>query len=222
VTPDNSYETCFTVWCWKDKNVFYSDNCHASGNLFGCVSLRRENYCILNKKYTKEEYEKLRGRIVEHMEKNGEWGEFFPSKSSPFCYNESLAQDFYPLTKKQAAENGYAWKDEDFRGNKPQKYKVPDKIKDVPEDILNELLACYKCSRNFKIMPLELKFYKKMGVAVPANCPTCRRLERQKRCSKMELWERNCDKCDKKITTVYPKAMGVKVYCEECYSKEIM
>jgi hypothetical protein len=222
MTPDNSYETCFTVWCWKDKNVFYSDNCHSSGDLFGCVSLKREKFCIFNKKYTKEEYENLRDRIVEHMRGTGEWGEFFSSESSPFCYNETLAQDFYPLTKEQAVEFGYAWKEEDFRSNKPQKFGVPDRIADVTDDILSELLACKKCSRNFKIMPLELKFYKKMAIAVPENCPRCRREERLNRCSKMELWERNCDNCGKKIKAVYPPDAGVKVYCEECYLGEVL
>jgi len=30
-------------------------------------------YCILNKQYSKEEYEELVPKIIEHMQKTGEW-----------------------------------------------------------------------------------------------------------------------------------------------------
>jgi hypothetical protein len=29
------------------------------------------------------------------------YGEFFPSELSPFAYNETTAQEYYPLTKKK-------------------------------------------------------------------------------------------------------------------------
>jgi hypothetical protein len=32
-----------------------------------------KQYCILNKQYTKEEYEELVPKIIEHMKKTGEW-----------------------------------------------------------------------------------------------------------------------------------------------------
>ena len=225
VTVDNSYETCFSIWCWKDKNIFYSDNCHSSGNLFGCVSLKRENYCILNKKYTKQEYEILRAKIVEHMKKTGEWGEFFPSKLSPFCYNEALVQDFYPLSKEQTLKDGYKWKEENSKSYKPQTFEIPDKVADTSDNILKELLACSKCSCNFKITPLEFKFHKRMGIAIPRHCPTCRRLERANRCNKIKLWDRNCDKCGNEMLAVLPNPTNTKkirVYCEKCYLEEVI
>jgi hypothetical protein len=52
----------------------------------------------LNKQYTKEEYEKLLPKIIAHMKKTGEWGEFFPISISPFNYEETPAMDYYPLT----------------------------------------------------------------------------------------------------------------------------
>ena len=30
-----------------------------------------------------------------------EWGEFFPSSISPFGYNETVAQDYYPMTREE-------------------------------------------------------------------------------------------------------------------------
>jgi hypothetical protein len=83
-------------------------------NLFGCSGLKSASYCILNKQYTKAEYEILVPKIIEHMMKISspsdegdahraggvmEWGEFFPSSMSPFGYNETVAQEYYPMTR---------------------------------------------------------------------------------------------------------------------------
>jgi hypothetical protein len=65
-------------------------------NLFGCISLKKSQYCILNKQYTEAEYHELRTKLIEHMTRTGEWGEFFPTKMSPFPYKLSVAQDYFP------------------------------------------------------------------------------------------------------------------------------
>jgi hypothetical protein len=41
-----------------------------SSNLFGCIGLRGKEYCILNKQYTKEEYEALVPKIIEKMKES--------------------------------------------------------------------------------------------------------------------------------------------------------
>ncbi|MFA6258551.1 MAG: hypothetical protein WCX79_02530, partial [Candidatus Paceibacterota bacterium] len=92
-----------------DSNkITYSDFCSASSNLFGSIAIRSKSYCILNKQYTKEEYEELVPRIIKHMndmpyiDSKGriyKYGEFFPPELSPFCYNETIAQEYFPLTK---------------------------------------------------------------------------------------------------------------------------
>src|SRR3989338_446586 len=73
------------------KNLFYCDNCRGCSDCFGCVGLDKKQYCILNKQYTKEEYEKMMPEIIEHMkempykDKNGKvypFGEFFPTEIS--------------------------------------------------------------------------------------------------------------------------------------------
>jgi hypothetical protein len=84
--------------------VFYSDHClNEIRDCFGCVGLHdNEQYCIFNKQYTKEQYEELVPKIIEHMQKAGEWGEFFPASLSPFGYNETHAQEYYPMTREEA------------------------------------------------------------------------------------------------------------------------
>jgi hypothetical protein len=40
------------------------------------------------------------------MMKTGEWGEFFPSSLSPFGYNETVAQEYFPLISPQPSPKG--------------------------------------------------------------------------------------------------------------------
>ena len=48
-------------------NIFYGHFCIASSDCFACTGLRNKQYCILNKQYSKEEYEKLVPQIIEKM-----------------------------------------------------------------------------------------------------------------------------------------------------------
>ena len=100
----------------SSADVYYSDLCKGSQNLFGCISLRSKKYCILNKQYSKEEYLKLIEKIKKEMDANPyidkrkiiyKYGEFFPSDLSPFAYNETIAQEFYPKIKKEIISFGF-------------------------------------------------------------------------------------------------------------------
>jgi hypothetical protein len=73
-------------------------------NSFGCIGLKRNEYCILNTQYTKEEYEKLVPQIIEKMKVDGERGEFFPVEHSLNPYNLSMAQELHPMTREEAAK----------------------------------------------------------------------------------------------------------------------
>lgn len=79
--------------CYDVSSLYYSEMCHNSEHLFGCIGLRHKKYCILNRQYSKEEYEKLVPRIIEQMSAKGEWGGFFPKELSFFAYNESAAPE---------------------------------------------------------------------------------------------------------------------------------
>src|SRR3989344_471814 len=72
-SADVARSICCNI-CWESHNIYYSDLCSFSSNLFGCISLKHKNYCILNKQYTKAEYEKLISKIISHMKEMGEWG----------------------------------------------------------------------------------------------------------------------------------------------------
>ena len=206
----------FGVKIWYSYDVILSEDCHNSNNLFACIGLRNKSYCILNKQYIKEEYERLVPRIIEHMnsmpyiDQKGrvyKYGEFFPPELSPFAYNETIAQEYFPLTKEQAQEQGYSWKDPEPRNYEIQikNNQIPDHIKDVGDDIINKVIECAhnigtsdvpkcneQCTEAFKIISQELAFYRKMSIPLPRLCPNCRHYQRIKQRNPLKLWHRKC------------------------------
>ncbi len=211
--------------CYDNTFIAYCDSCHNSNNLFGCISVKKGEYMILNKKYSKEEYTELKNKIVEHMKDTGEWGEFFPPQYSPVCYNETQAQVYMPLSKEEALTKGFLW-EENLGGTfgKETIPFAPDEIKDVDERIIKEILACKKCTKNFNIVLPELELYKRMNVPVPERCFDCRYIERQSLRTPRKLWHRSCMKegCQNEFETPYDPYRPEKVYCESCYQKEVL
>jgi hypothetical protein len=198
----------------SQENVHDLEYCvvctNGSENLFGCVGLRKKDYCILNKQYTKEEYEALVPKIIEHMkempyvDKAGhvyKYGEFYPIEMSPWAYNETIAQEYFPLTKEQALAKGYRWREPDTKDYTPtlRVEDVPSDITTVDDSITKEIIECAHkgecnqgCTKAFRIIPDELQFYRKIGVPLPILCPACRTMERLKLRLKMELYDEAC------------------------------
>src|SRR3989344_7314404 len=58
-----------TITVYSSNNCCYCFTCQASSNLFGCIGIQSGEYCILNKKYSKEEYLELKEKIVKQMQK---------------------------------------------------------------------------------------------------------------------------------------------------------
>lgn len=212
----------FTVYCRDSSELFYCDNCHGCKNCFGCCGLRNKQYCILNKQYSHQEYEKLVPKIIEHMSKTREWGEFFPIKYSVFDYNETIAQDFFPLEREEVLSNGWKWYDEENSAKyKGSDYVIPDKIDDIGDDICEKTLICENSGRAYKIIPSELKFYRRMKVPIPRKCPEQRFKERLSLRNPEELYDRKCDKCGVDLRTSFVPGRPEKIYCEECYLGEV-
>lgn len=203
------------------SDIFYSEACWNGKNLFGCISLNYGNYCILNKQYTKDEYIDLRKKIVEHMRKTGEYGEFFPIKDSPFPYNETMAQFYFPLTKEEALKEGYSWRDQEKKEYQSQKMEVPDDVSRVDSSICDILLACQITGKNYKIQLSEWDFYRKMGLPIPVKCPEQRFKERMSLRNPKTLWKRQCARCGGEIETTFSTERKEKILCEKCYLEEV-
>jgi CxxC-x17-CxxC domain-containing protein len=200
---------------------------------FGCVSIKKGDYCILNKRYEKDAYEKMTARIRAHMDEMPytdargniyRYGEFFPPELSPFAYNTTLAQNLFPLTKEGAEEKQYPWRDPEHEAYKTtiSAQDIPDHIKDVSDAILKEKIVCLRCGRAYRIIEMELQFHRQMNVPLPRECPFCRINE------KMNLWVKNnernkrvCAGCGVEMESPYREEEYREVYCRKCYLERI-
>jgi len=214
------------------KDLTYCYYCNNSSNLFGCISLRNKHYCILNKQYTKEEYEELVPKIIEHMKSTGEYGEFFPSKLSPFSYSISEASEFFPISDKNINNNFVDYDiDKKIHNISIKNTDIPDDIENIDDNILNEIIECkhndsdceHECVGAFRIIESELSYCRQTGIPVPRLCPNCRHYERLSQRNPMKLWHRKCmhEGCENEFETSYSPDRPEIVYCEKCYQQEV-
>lgn len=235
-TALGAYMMRFTNQCWNSSAyVDYSFYCGGLQNGFGCIAVKKGEYCILNKRYSQEEFSAMKDKIIEHMKRTGEWGHFLDSRLSPFGYNESIAHEQFPLTKEEALQTGFNWND-----SLPGTYgketllstDIPDSIHDVPDDITKKILACIECGKNYNIVTQELAFYRARQISLPRICANCRHGHRIKQRGPNTLWHRQCmcgkaghehaDRCTEQFETTYAPDRQEVVYCETCYQEEIL
>jgi hypothetical protein len=219
----DSSRILFSNLCWTgSSDLLYCFCCMSCMNCFGCDALKKANYCILNKQYTKEEYEELVPKIIAKMRADGEWGEFFDPTSSFFAYNETVAQERFPLNKEEVLARGWTWQeDSESSPSGTSSNVVPAHIDDVSNDIVGKVISCEKTGKPYKITPQELRFYKENNISLPRLCPEARRLERIAKRNPRKLWHRECGNCHKPIVTSYGPDRPEIVYCEDCYLKEV-
>jgi len=239
----------FTNVVYGSRNVRYALFCHDCVDIFGCISLKNKRNCILNKQYSKEEYDALVPKIKKHMEEMPyvdvkgrvyKYGEFFPFELAPFAYNESIARDYFPITKSEAAAKGYPWHDQDEKHYNItlQSLQIPDTISAAGDDILSQIIGCehaakcdHQCTSAFKLVKEELDFYRRMNLPIPKLCPNCRHYERLAQRNPMRLWHRQCmcdknhphhnGKCPNEFETSYAPDRPEIIYCEQCYNAEV-
>jgi hypothetical protein len=219
----SAYRILMSIDTWPNvSDLIYCDACsNGTRDCFGCVGLRGKQYCILNRQYSRVEYEELVGRIINRMVEDGEYGLFFPAEISPYGYNESLAYEFFPLSKEEALEKGFNWYDEEERVYKEQGCVLPDLIDDVQDDLLKEVLQCDGCGKNYRLITKELAFYRQVGVPVPVKCFGCRHKERFAKRNPAKLWGISCGRCGKRVQSTYSPNRREIVYCDECFLTEV-
>ncbi len=231
---------CFT----SNSGLEYCDNCVSCTDCFGCVGLRNKKYHILNKAYAPEEYSKIVAGIKKQMDEipykdqQGrvyKYGEFFPPELSSFCYNETVAQMYFPLLKEEVLVQGFRWRDQELREAKA----VPGAVLCVHGGICN-----HGCTGAFKIIPQEQEYYRRMKIVPPALCPNCRHGARVEMRTPMVLHQRTCGcvgerdmggayknktahehgaaPCKGSFETTHPPDSPATVYCEACYQAEVV
>lgn len=254
---EDSCELKFCWDCWPEcRELEYALFCRSSSNLFGCVGLQKKQYCILNKQYSREDYFSLREKVIKHMndmpyiDKHGrvyKYGEFFPPEFSPFAYNETVAQDFFPLSREEAEGRGYFWREQEKGEYEITKKadELPDNIKDVDDSVCKEILCCSFCGGAYRIIPMELAFYRRIPLPLPRFCPECRFRERLKFVNSPKWRHARCqcagnksengvytntnlphpphapnEHCPVEFETSYASGRLEIIYCEKCYQTE--
>jgi len=212
-------------------NAEYVKLSTGGSNHFGCVSMKKGDYVIFNKKYPEKEYRQLRSKIINHMNEMPykdianriyKYGEFFPIELSPWAYNETMANNFFQLPKEEIEKNGSVWREEEKRKHEStiKAADLPDHIKDAPENILNEVISCSSCSRGYRIIKMELDFLKKMNLPLPRECPFCRINQKIRRWVKnMRVIDRACNKCGASFQAAFDQEDAPILYCKDCYLK---
>lgn len=219
-----AYGNLFTMHCWQSvHNLLYCDSCFpAVSNCFGCFGIRRGKYCIMNQQFSEQDYNALVPRIIAHMRETGEWGEFFPAELSPHGYNETIAGEYFPLSREQAAQRSWNWRD-DMHGS-PHSVscrEIPETIEEADQSITKEVLGCASSGTPYRITAQEFKFYKKMGLPLPDEHFHQRHLARVARRNPRKLASRCCEHCGVEIQSTFPVAQPEIVFCEACYLEQV-
>lgn len=219
---DNAYNLKFCTTCTtNNSNLEYCAHCTGCSDCFGCVGARKKKYCIFNKQYSESEFTALRMRLIEHMRKTGEWGEYFPKRFCPYAFNETIAMEYFSLTKDEALKRGFTWRepsDEKLNVKKViSAQKLPQSMADVHDEVMEWAVTCINTGRPFRIIKQELAFYRQLDLPLPRKHPDERHRERIMRRSGIKLFPRACGKCGKEIKTTFAPERPEIVYCEECY-----
>jgi hypothetical protein len=160
------------------------------------------------------------------------YGEFFPQELAINTYNESVAQDFFPLSQTSAEEKGYIWREPVSKN-----FEVTLDTSELPDigladEILNEVIRCKECRKAYRISNVELQFYKKVLLPIPAACHKCRFIARFGLVNPPRLWRGRCmcnnenhtnhaDTCTVEFETSFAPGRPEIVYCERCYQQEV-
>jgi len=71
----DSFNCNYTVFSAKCVNTWYAIDCYNLKDSLGCFYLNNKQYCILNRQFTKEDYERISKPLIEDLaRKNLGWG----------------------------------------------------------------------------------------------------------------------------------------------------
>lgn len=167
----NVYNLRMCFDCWNNcRFLAYCDSCPGCENCFGCVGIKYKKYCILNKEYSRTEYEKLVSFIIKKMTETGEWGKFFPAYCSPHPLNNSMTYEYFYTDEKLAKKLGFEWMDKSFEYKYDEKllYKGSTVAADIKfEDIKGKFLLCSKTHLPFNIQARELEILQRKCLPLP-------------------------------------------------------
>jgi CxxC-x17-CxxC domain-containing protein len=82
---------------------------------------------------------------------------------------------------------------------------------------MSKVKKCQQCNKQFRLIDMELEFYRKQGYPDPNNCPTCRQKRREALRNPRQFFKKDCDKCGQEMITTHDPKLKRIVYCMECF-----
>lgn len=151
------------------RNNFYSFCCYnGCQDVFGCFFLKTKKYCILNKEYSKNEYEDLLPRVIKHMQSTGEWGKWFPTSFYQVPYQDSWANYFLAeLNDQQIKDRGLLSLETKETSIANEKIELPDDVQSFSEKLCEKELHCEASNKPYKITKQELKAFLRQNSPIP-------------------------------------------------------
>jgi len=213
----NSSRLAFCFNCWTGAHqLLYCELCPGSQNCFGCVGLHRQEYCILNKQYSKKDYFAEVQKIVAHMERSGEWGEFFPMTSSAQPYNVTVAQRFFPCTEAQARAEGLRWFEDRTLDDSSAlaAASLPDGL---PESDASITVRSEKSGKLFRITAGEIAKYRKLSAPLPRRSFTERMDDKARWLGGLQPYTRRSSVSGKEVHTYFSPELYPTVIAHEEY-----
>jgi hypothetical protein len=217
---DDSYRTLFSSTTWSSSEILYCYLTKSSKNCFGSVGLRNKQYCILNRQYSRTEYEALVPQIIEHMRVLGEWGEFFPMSVSPHAYNTSISADYFPISKEQALQHGAHWYEAVDAGSAPRE-SAPDVVPDAATFSIDSVYSCSTSGKAFRFVASEIAFYQAQKLPLPDLCFIERHRRRLKRRAPRKVWPRICSSCKSQVHSTFAPKQPERILCENCFAQAL-
>jgi hypothetical protein len=200
-------DVAFSLNVEDSLDVFYSAHCLNGTHLFGCCGLRRVEYCVLNTQYKPEEYWQLVARIAADMQKRGEWGEFLPGNFSPFAYDETLAQDYFPLSPESAKARGYRWSNI---------HEWDSVTASQPVEADPTVHICAETHKPFRVVGLEFRNLSRIGAPQPTTTPEVRLGKLIQLGSAPFLYSATCTRCGKACPSGFVPQRRMKILCQTC------
>ncbi|MBU1151222.1 hypothetical protein KJ632_00160, partial [Patescibacteria group bacterium] len=205
----------FSIFATDCSDCFYVDQCVGCRHCFGCVGLKRREYCILNKQFSREEYEEIVEKLTEKMREEGEFGEMLPYRFAYNGFNLSLAAFYCDVPEG-------AWLE-----SEPESEVAGVDGRDLADaefgdDALNLVVNCAETGRPYKFVKHELDFYRRLGLSLPALYPEQRNKRRFGELMGLEGRMVKCAGCSGEVVTYWQEDKGFeRIFCEACYLKEV-
>ncbi len=164
---------------WSSSNMFYCYYMEGCSYCLGCIGLTNKSYCILNKQYSKADWEIVSSQIFESMEQDWTLWEFFPWEINPYYLNDTVAGILWDFSKQEAQKKGYMWRDEEIKVDIPEWVEII-KVSELDDfewfntswewkinpEILEKVIVD-KSGNYYKIVQMEYDFLIKHWLPLP-------------------------------------------------------